>query len=592
MFEKLWKWLKVALIAATVATSAAFPSIALAYDGGYVPGAGGSYSSGYSKNAADRLAWVIGNSDWGTDMNNFLYRSGSLLNSAVYYGDYYIEDWGPYKAESLASYIKRMNGVDDSYISKIFLAAYTGTNNYNNIVDNTIAHYDYRPFIWDQSYCNFLNNNNWNRDSYFYKLPALLRDGSVTGLWANYSTGTHYATDGSGSPVVAVFVRPELMLVPKTNVTERTVITYNSDGGYNLPGDTQEALKYLFENGKTEDTYEHTTAAGDTSESHTVKVRTAVVYKIETWNENTNTHEVRDYNVSYRLGQVTDYKKTIKYTTQTPTITQDKYTPFNLNRNGYATSADISSDYANASLKLDGTVDNNQNITDGSALNALDNNSDTKFTFKFNNSVFGLSALYDWNSQPAALANGTYELVNHSLGYANGKVSSNSDEAYRYNLKLYMSLSTNRKNSSISSSSLLFGSDEITSDSSMVKSATGGSTFTGGDFSSRFTYADTYTTDNGVSGSKFGNWWITTYDEAKLYEYGTHYSGKITAQDGIYDPDSIDYGTGSSDGSNYKITINTDNKQRGLYVGETIASFEQPVLIGTWNVKTLAGDLN
>ena len=67
----------------------------------------------------------------------------------------------------------------------------------------------------------------------------------------------------------------------------------------------------------------------------------------------------------------------------------------------------------------------------------------------------------------------------------------------------------------------------------------------GGELSTRFTYADTYWTDNNKEGSKFPAWWVNTYTMGRFYEYGSEWHGLVTLS-GIQDPNNVMYGTGQS----------------------------------------------
>lgn len=381
----------------------------------------------------------------------------------------------------------------------------------------------------------------------------------------------------------------------RTNVTynHKTVIVKVTGGGDNDFDDSGHGASWLWSNGKTSTTYYDKTSPNEMS--HTTNVHEVVQEIVET----VTTKQHLDSNgnwvdngssTTYSKGTTNSFSKTINYSAQTPNISQEKYKPLNLNRNGYATSEDISSSYSNASAGISATVNNQQGITNNSYVNALDTNSDTSFTFKFNNSTLGMPSNYNWNNTPPTLANSTYELSNGGA-YANGKNSTaDADGTLRYNLSFNASTTTNTKNPSVSSSSLMLNGKETLSNALIRETYQGDSTFTGGTWSARFTYADKYYTDNNDSDSKFTNWWVDKYSQGKFYEYGTEYSGNITTS-GIENPSYVKYGTGTanSDGT-YKVTTSADDEQRGFYVGYASQNFEQPILYGKWDVKTVAGD--
>ena len=286
------------------------------------------------------------------------------------------------------------------------------------------------------------------------------------------------------------------------------------------------------------------------------------------------------------------YTKDFTYNTITPTIKQEPFKPWNLNRNGYATIDDISSQYAHAKLPIELDVNNNQGIYDNSPLKALDINNDTFFKFKFTNGYLGMPSVFNWTNPPGTppgiLNNGTWEDAG-SGGYANGRnAKADKDGLYRYNVKLHMSMSPNTKKPFVDTSSINFNGSEFTTSEEALQRPP----WAGGELSTRFTYADTYWTDNNKEGSKFPAWWVNTYTMGRFYEYGSEWHGLVTLS-GIEDPNNVMYGTGQSTGyDSYKITIDANKQQKGLYVGYASANFEQPIITGTWEVKTVAGYVN
>ena len=294
----------------------------------------------------------------------------------------------------------------------------------------------------------------------------------------------------------------------------------------------------------------------------------------------------------YEKGGSFPYTKDFTYNTITPTIKQEPFKPWNLNRNGYATTDDISSQYAHAKLPIELDVNNNQGIYDNSPLKALDINNDTFFKFKFTNGYLGMPSVFNWTNPPGTppgiLNNGTWEDAG-SGGYANGRnAKADKDGLYRYNVKLHMSMSPNTKKPFVDTSSINFNGSEFTTSEEALQRPP----WAGGNMSTRFTYADTYWTDNNKEGSKFPAWWVNTYTMGRFYEYGSEWHGLVTLS-GIEDPNNVMYGTGQSTGyDSYKITIDANKQQKGLYVGYASANFEQPIITGTWEVKTVAGYVN
>lgn len=370
-------------------------------------------------------------------------------------------------------------------------------------------------------------------------------------------------------------------------------ITYVEDDNGVIVDDRDKSAEWLYNNGKSKADYHDKTDPNEHNYKNDIYAEiTNVVKHIKEYqkmDDNGNWYTYKT-EVWYEKTGTTSSKKTITYKTNAPTITQEKYRPYNLNRNSYATAEDISADYANASKSLSAEVDNKQGITDNKELQSLDINNATEFKFKFN-TPFGMPDEYNWNNTPADLANGTWEPASGG-SYANGKNDpADADGRLRSNLKFFASISSNTKDPSKDSSSLISpDSKEVLSNEFYSKLYQGEGSFSGGDWSARFTLNDKYNTDNNQE-SSFEKWWINKYDESRFYEYGTEYWGNITLS-GVQDPYKVSHGTGVSNGSKYDITITADNDERGLYVGVTTMRFEQPVLFGKWSVKTVAGDIN
>ena len=308
-------------------------------------------------------------------------------------------------------------------------------------------------------------------------------------------------------------------------------------------------------------------------------------------NGNTSCTWVLDH-YEYWIANTYNYTKDFTYNTITPTIKKEPFKPWNLNRNGYATIDDISSQYAHAKLPIELDVNNNQGIYDNSPLKALDINNDTFFKFKFTNGYLGMPSVFNWTNPPGTppgiLSNGTWEDAG-SGSYANGRnANADKDGLYRYNVKLHMSMSPNTKKPFVDTSSINFNGSEFTTSEEALQRPP----WAGGNMSTRFTYADTYWTDNDYGSSSFPAWWVNTYTMGRFYEYGSEWRG-IVGLDGIHDPNDVRYGTGKSlGGDRYKITIDANKQQKGLYVGYASANFEQPIITGTWEVKTVAGYVN
>ena len=455
-------------------------------------------------------------------------------------------------------------------------------------------------FIMDSDHngkgCIWNSLGNWglvNPEPWF---PSELRDPSLTGVnieFRNDIANRRSIAYANGSKLVAVWVDPNLEWSPKEESSSGTFLvkmkTTNGEGDFSKPYGTQEQLKTIYKSGQTEAQYHNKTKPNSKSDKFVVETTVVGIKEVHKWDQKPD-GSTKNHRYEYHLTSTNNYKKTINYSSNSPTISQTKYRPINLNRNGYATRSDIDSSFANASTGINADVNNNRGITDNKAIESLDTNTDTKFYFKFKNDCFGMPSNLKWYNNPSSLANGTYEVVNHNLGYANGKNNNADHDGFlRYNLSFYGSIGSNSKNPSISSSSIVFNNKEYLANE--VIKGNSQNRITLGDLSSKFTFVDQYTTDNNQSGSKFKDWWINKYSMGRFYEYGTEYWGKVNSS-GIENPYKVSYGTGSSSGNDYNITTNVNINQRGLYIDYASQSFEQPVFYGKFDVNTLAGDIN
>lgn len=304
--------------------------------------------------------------------------------------------------------------------------------------------------------------------------------------------------------------------------------------------------------------------------------------------------------------------RTITYRGEQPPCDQTYFKPLNVNRQGYAQIGDggLTGNFANASHGLEAATTNQENISTDQDLNALDINNDHGFTYTIEsgNNQLGLP-LYDFLSEPPALANGSWEYATGS--YANGRVGDMTDVSvgssvgyYRYNVKSSSSLTGTAKlnGSNVDVTSLVAPNGiEYTSSESYDTSANAGTVNTRyGDWITRFAYNGKFTTDNGYGLTDWRkNWWMIKYNQDRFFEYGITYHGTYDLNN-IYSADQVEP-TGAPKASkttqvvsgiaNDIFTTNGIN-QRGLYVGLTNKIFYQPVLYGHWNVKTLAGDIN
>lgn len=277
-------------------------------------------------------------------------------------------------------------------------------------------------------------------------------------------------------------------------------------------------------------------------------------------------------------------KRDSSYKFNIPTFNQTYYKPYNLNRNGVVSNSECDSlGIPNSSQPLDMSVNNNQGITDGSKIKTVDTNTATRFNVKFNNDQFGLPfTLYDDNPEsglkiangynPSAVDDANDHNSNNGFKFnsvfgsvysgslnsfnANDNQSSNRDE-YGSQTKKWggtLQMGINGSNSA----SLTFNGYEFTSNQLYTKNKG----FRGGDFDFKTIKTGTYKLYNNSK-----NYWNAKYTEGLWYTYGISYRGTIN-NSGISFPEV------------YKTKVWCDSSTKVC---------NQPVLIGTFEAKTLGG---
>lgn len=313
---------------------------------------------------------------------------------------------------------------------------------------------------------------------------------------------------------------------------------------------------------------------------------------------------------AYRTqGGVRYFSNTVNYSCKHITFNTEYYRPFNLNRNGYAENADKSYGgdnieyYLNSGDAINGSVDNRREITDNSVIETLDINNDAQFSLKFNNNNFGLPNNKNWNNTPW-IGKVPNEFPQPKSGaYCNGYNNAAGDDCYRYDLQVNAGIGdinngqlTSLKDLSVTNDEKITGTDMEYKYGSLKAGVTntwGARTIMAGSFKL------------GSESKSFPNWWTLSYTRGLFYEFGASYSGTIT-KNGVNAPSraassGIDHKTGLADGTagltdgasynGFNITTNPDQKQTGLWVGFESRSFENPLLCGKFEAKTIAGNL-
>lgn len=386
------------------------------------------------------------------------------------------------------------------------------------------------------------------------------------------------------------------------------------DPTYDITWETPYNLYNYYQNSKTL-TYQRTTPLGAKSDNKLVKGTVWRVYKQEHWAVNIQGGTSHDPNAdTYWAQEINRFSQNIVYTSNPVNLTDEVYTPLNINRGGYwdskVTGDDryiTSSDEREWSInfnnttnvgKIDGYATNSQDITDNSLIEGLDTNTDIPFKLEFNNACLGLDASKNWANKPpldpSAQTTDEWKYMNAGESYAkgyNGNIPA-GDDRYRYSTQLngaVQDLGDQHLTSLYSyddKEEFVTGTDYIyelpDNYSSNYNNIFGVRAISGGSFKTANNYS-----------KKYPYCWVASWAQGRFYEYGIHYEGTITIN-GISAPGAgggyKGIITGQQAQSGNAFSLYTDSMtHRGLYLDYDASNGETPVVVGKWIVKTLAG---
>lgn len=281
----------------------------------------------------------------------------------------------------------------------------------------------------------------------------------------------------------------------------------------------------------------------------------------------------------YRVGSTKILTRDFEYNAKTPDITTKQFMPFDLNRNGVALYEDVKKDYPDFKPvgNLNITVDNMQNIKDGSHIKALDINTGIPFEVKINNNQFGiptkdqggfeLKESVNFDEFKTEVGNVYKADVFNKFGIIKdlnlGEFKSNS---LYLNIKgattnpIYWGGAINASLNSKSVSITYNGQEKIGDKEGFIL----GKNWTGGTFNFKAISTGIYN----LSSKNSKNWWVINYNAGQFFNYGVKYGGIINSS-GIKDP-SI--------------------KSNNFYIGLNTKLTYQPLLKASFEVKTLGGN--
>lgn len=364
-----------------------------------------------------------------------------------------------------------------------------------------------------------------------------------------------------------------------------TKVQYGDDDSNIVFDKTEESAENLYNNPTKEYTYSGRSKEDEMNHKNTVWALVTPITMVHTYTTDGST--TWDDKYSYSKGTSKWLGKNIKYDVKTEDLSQKVFKPYDLNVNGPVTDeSDIKKDYPNyveGSDPLDMSVNNNQNILDGSFIQTLDTNTSTKFNITFNNDQFGIPKAseggFDINKEAPGKEyrkdSGAYELgVFDKYG---SEKSGSTGKIYTEIVKNTSGTSENNVNGKYTpdlywggglsagitpeSSAITYNNEEKTGDSNGFNFDRN---FLGGDFIFKTTKTGNYYLH---SGNK--NYWEANYEQGKFYTYGVAYEGKITISN-IGEP-----------------TVTEDQ----LYAKLKSSSVVQPVVKGKFKAKTVAGNI-
>lgn len=410
----------------------------------------------------------------------------------------------------------------------------------------------------------------WKHNRGMLQDPELVSEARNSGY--SYDYNNHYYSNGS-QKLDAVWVEGW----HESNADSVTTIVYATADGTPLMSDrSYEPAWALYDSPTTSLPYSGKSGPTEMNHSKTIEATYMTITKTETYM--TNGHDKWDVVTTYSKGGKTYSSKTIKYDVNQANVAEKYYIPFDLNRNGLALDSDVKASYPsyNGTTPLLMSVDNRQNIIDGSLLKTLDTNTKLSFSVLFDNDQFGLPTaaqggfdlLMNAPGENHKNADGTYNYsILNEIGLQGeeltGQLSANGNVLTNLNGKVSKDVywgGALKADISANSAALTYGGTEHVGGDAFSF----GKGWNGGDFLFKTTKMGNYNLS-----SNGRNWWEAQYEQGKFYSYGVEYQGTIHIGH-ISDPSIVN--------SNF-------------YARLASKIVTQPVLRGAFEAKTVAGNL-
>lgn len=375
----------------------------------------------------------------------------------------------------------------------------------------------------------------------------------------------------------------------------------SNDGGFDNSG---KSAKWKWDNVTESVPYSNRSLENEFNHNATLNILVETVTETVTCQTTNGSDRFDCQTPIYTVTNRVPMSNNFRYNVSSASASTQIYTPFNLNRNGYATSSEaeqlartLGTSMVPGSTGLSGSVNNFQNITDGTALQALDTNNAVPFQILLGNSQAGIPTKSEggvditnqatadacmstvsitrdtsclsttgWsaNNQTLTQTGGLTDVVPNLVanGYASYNLSFLSGvRGGEYTGRAVSGSQEGDGSSSISTN----GTEKIGNPGEALGFAAG---WQGGRFDFKATSPKVYHLSSPVgSGDSTYPFWYAQYNNSRPYQYGVAYGGTVTTR-------------GFS---------NASVSESNMYVGFNRNQTKQPILIGEFDVKTVGG---
>lgn len=397
--------------------------------------------------------------------------------------------------------------------------------------------------------------NLWSK---YNLLPQeFIEEARNSGFTTEVKSGALYM--GGGQYADAIWLQ-EIPVI-KSNENSKNVITaveYSADSSKNFD-DNDKSAEWLYNNGRTSDTFGYNSIDGEYNFNHTIKVTTITVTKHTTWEEFSNgvrQNERTTYSTSNKR------TKTIiaSWMADIPTLSYNPFKPLDLSTKEPAERSVLekSEHYMWSDFRSEAIIANiNNNKGSGEDKNApmrvLDTNEVKPFSVKFDNDQFGI---------PTESQGGI------NVGASKPEFNPSLDRVQIYwDAKIELASSTKSTDPQVVS--LEYDGTEYKGREKITE----GLGWRGGDFGYRSIKQGNYYLSDGTTNP----FWTVSMMTGKYFKYGAGYATTVTATA------SGPQFTNLSSESNVNVTDTNE------WLGFVDKLIKQPILYGEFESKTVGG---